>query len=133
MLAPSSIASAEQVSNSFDEARSPDGTCELRLNIGGPYEVTIDGGPITIYPNGSVVAVPQGSSVHYLRQERTIGSTAIGENATCATFVPVSEPATDSDESGIGRPVIAGAGFAIVAALGAAWWFLIGAKRRNVL
>lgn len=108
---------------SFEESEGPDDTCDLRINAGGPYEVTIDGGPIMIFPNESVVPVPQGSSVHYLRQERTIGSTAIGINETCAAFVPEAGAESSSSEGGgVSIPLIAGAGTAIVIlVLGAAW------------
>ena len=86
ILAQSAAATALPNSNTFEQANGPDGTCELHLNVGGPYEVSIAGGPPTIYENGSVVSVPQGSAVNYLRVERTIGFTAIGTNERCAVF-----------------------------------------------
>ena len=103
-LAPSPAA-AQQSAVSFEEAEGPDDTCDLRINTGGPYEVTIDGGAITVYPNGSVVPVPQGSKLHYLPEERTFGATAIGAIETCEIFVPTSSP---TDSSDIGTPLLVG-------------------------
>lgn len=128
-LAPSAVAAQESADSfeeavAFEEAEGPDDTCDLRINRGGPYEVTIDGGEITVFPDGSVVPVPQGSSLHYLPQERTFGATAIGANETCAIFVPAP-----GSSSGIGAPIITGAIVGVLVVLGAIWWFLIGSKR----
>ena len=127
-LAPSAVATA-QSAVSLEEADSPDGTCELRINAGGPYEVSIDGDAVIVFPNESVVPVPQGSSVHYLREERTFGATAIGTVETCETFVPTSS--SSSSSSGISAGFIAGAIVGVLVVLGVIWWFLIGAKRRQ--
>ena len=131
MLAPTATATAQSSASTFDEAEGPDDTCDLQLLAGGPYEVSIDGSPAVIYENDSVIAVPQGSSIRYIRVERTIGSTAIGTNETCAEFVPSAEPtpATDGDGDGISVPFIAGVGAGVVVAGAAAWWLLIGSKR----
>ena len=86
VLAQSTPATAQPVSSTFDEAEGPDEVCELTLIAGGPYDVTIDGGAVTVYENGSVVEVPQGSSVNYLRSERTFGFTATGVTERCAVF-----------------------------------------------
>ena len=96
VLAQSAAASAQSDSNRFDVAEGPDDVCDLHLNVGGPYEVSIAGGPPVIYDNGSVVPVPQGSSVNYLRVERTIGFTAIGTNERCGVF----DGETGSDDAG---------------------------------
>jgi len=123
VLAPSATATAQETAISFEEADGPDDACDLRVNSGGPFEVTIDGGPIVIQENGSVVPVPQGSSVHYLRQERTFGSTAIGVVDECEVFVAQESTSASEDTSsgGLGVPVIVGAGVAIVVLAGAVW------------
>lgn len=130
-LPAAATAGAQESPVSFAPADGPDAACDLQINTGGPYEVTIDGGPITIFENGSVVEVPQGSSVHYLRQNRTIGSTAIGTNETCA-IVPEADitPTQATDNSGSRGAFIAGAALGIVV-VGAAWWFLIRSKPRK--
>ena len=125
-LASSPVAAEQQIGVSLEEADGPDDTCDLRINTGGPYEVTIDGGSVTVYENGAVVPIPQGSRLIYLRQERTFGSTAIGTNETCQTFVSTS---SSTSSSGIGAPLLAGVIVGVVAVLGATWWFLIGTKR----
>ena len=117
VLAQSATATAQPNSNTFEEAEGPDDTCDLRLNVGGPYEVRIAGGPLTIHENGSVVPVPQGSSVTYLRVERTIGSTAIGTNARCAVF---------AGETDSGVPLVVIVGVVIVGVV------LVGAGLRVV-
>ena len=123
VLAPSATATAQDAAVFLEEADGPDDECDLRVNSGGPFEVTIDGGPIAIQDNGTVVPVPQGSSVHYLRQERTFGSTAIGVIAECDVFVAQGSTSV-SDDTGSGGAVVAvvvGAGVAIVVLAGAAW------------
>lgn len=123
VLAPSATATAQDAAVFLEEADGPDDECDLRVNSGGPFEVTIDGGPIAIQDNGTVVPVPQGSSVHYLRQERTFGSTAIGVIAECDVFVAQGSTSA-SDDTGSGGAVVAvvvGAGVAIVVLAGAAW------------
>lgn len=126
-LNPSAVVAAQESAVSFEEAEGPDDTCDLRINTGGPYEVTVDGGEIIVFPNESVVPVPQGSSLHYLPQERTFGATAIGANETCAVFVP--DPTSSTSSSGIGAPFIAGVVVGVLVVLGAIWWVLIGSKR----
>ena len=123
VLAPSATATAQDAAVFLEEADGPDDECDLRVNSGGPFEVTIDGGPIAIQDNGTVVPVPQGSSVHYLRQERTFGSTAIGVIAECDVFVAQGSTSV-SDDTGSGGAVVAvvvGAGVAIFVLAGAAW------------
>ncbi len=123
-LAPSGVAAEQQSSVEFEPAESPDDTCDLRINFGGPFEVTVDGGESAFFPDGSVVPVPQGSSVFYLPQERTFGSTAIGPLEMCETFVPAP-----GSSSGIGAPLIAGAVVVGLVVLGAVWWFPRQSKR----
>ena len=106
VLAPSATATAQDAAVFLEEADGPDDECDLRVNSGGPFEVTIDGGPIAIQDNGTVVPVPQGSSVHYLRQERTFGSTAIGVIAECDVFVAQGSTSI-SDDTGSGGAVVA--------------------------
>ena len=105
VLAQSAPVAAQAEASRFEQAEGPDDTCDLHLIAGGPYEVSIAGAPAVIYENGSVVPVPQGSNVNYLRVERTIGFTAIGTTERCAV-VP--------DEVGSGAPRIAIAGLAVV-------------------
>ena len=123
IAAPSATATAQETFVTLEEADGPDDACDLRVNSGGPFEVTIDGGPLAIQDAGSVVPVPQGSSVHYLPQERTFGSTATGVIATCEVFVGQESPSASEETSsgGVGVPVIAGAGVAILVLAGVAW------------
>ena len=129
VLAPSATATAQDAAVFLEEADGPDDECDLRVNSGGPFEVTIDGGPIAIQDNGTVVPVPQGSSVHYLRQERTFGSTAVGVIANCQVVVasestpePEPTPASgDTSSDGIGVPVIVGAGVVVLVLAGVVW------------
>lgn len=124
VLAPSTAAMAQGPAVSFEDAEGPDDTCDLLVNSGGPFEVTIDGGSIEVHDNGSVVPVPQGSSAHYLPQERTFGATAIGVVVECEAFVaqgpaPVSEDS--SSGGGIGVPLLVGVGVAVVVLAGVGW------------
>lgn len=96
VLAQSAPVAAQAEASRFEQAEGPDDTCDLHLIAGGPYEVSIAGAPAVIYENGSVVPVPQGSNVNYLRVERTIGFTAIGTTERCAVFVDD----TGSDDAG---------------------------------
>ena len=60
VLVSGATASAQSDLVVFEEAESRDDTCDLLLNDGGPYEVSIAGSIAVVYENGSVVAVPQG-------------------------------------------------------------------------
>ena len=120
LLVPGATAGAQSTTVQFEPAESPDDTCDLRLNDGGPYEVSIAGSIAVIYENGSVVAVPQGARVNYLQVERTFGSTAVGINERCDEFVPSAEPEPASTSDGLSTIGIAVAGVAGLALLGGA-------------
>ncbi len=122
ILAPTT-ATAQEPAISFDQADGPDDACDWRNNSGVPFELSIDGGSGVIHDDGSVVPVPQGSSVRYLPEERTFGSTAIGVVATCDAFVAQESTSTPDDTSsgGVAVPVIVGAGIVIVVLAGAVW------------
>ena len=141
ILAPSASATAQGTAITFDQADGPDDECEWRNNSGVPFELSIDGGPGVIHDDGAVIPVPQGSSVRWLPEERTFGSTAIGVIRECQPFVapestpepePTPEPesapasestpaAEDNSSGGIGVPVIVGAGVVILVLAGAVW------------
>ncbi len=123
VLAPTATAAAQGPAISFEDADGPDDACEWRNNSGVPFELAIDGGPGVIHDDGSVVPVPQGSSVRYLPEERTFGSTAIGVVAECDVFVAQESTSTSEDTSsgGVAVPVIVGAGVAIVVLAGVLW------------
>lgn len=141
VLAPSASATAQGSAITFDQADGPDGACEWRNNSGVPFELSIDGGPGVIHDDGAVIPVPQGSSVRWLPEERTFGSTAIGVIRECEVVVapestPEPEPAPETESSpepestsvaednssgGIGVPVIVGAGVVILVLAGAVW------------
>ena len=122
LLAPGATATAQSSAVTLEAAESSDDTCDLLINSGGPYEVSIAGSAAVVFENGSVVSIPQGSSVNYLRVERTFGSTAIGVSETCAEFVPAAEPAPATGGNGVGAPTIVVAGVAALALLGTAWF-----------
>ena len=90
VLAPGATATAQSTIVVFEEAEGPDDTCDLRLNDGGPYEVSISGARAVIYENGSVVPIPQGARVNYLQVDRTFGSTAVGINESCLLYTSPS-------------------------------------------
>ena len=150
VLAPSASATAQGSAITFDQADGPGGACEWRNNSGVPFELSIDGGPGVIHDDGAVIPVPQGSSVRWLPEERTFGSTAIGVIRECEPFVapestpepepapeteptpelePTPEPepapaAEDNSGGGVGVPVIVGAGVVILVLAGGATWKL---------
>lgn len=121
VLAPGTAASAQVDATVFEEAEGPDDTCDLRIIRSGPYEVSVDGGPITLYEDGSVIAVPQGGSVWYLRAERVTGFTATGSTERCEVFESAEQAAelavTGSETTVlvIGGVVLVAAGFQFVA------------------
>ena len=138
ILAPSASATAQGTAITFDQADGPDDECEWRNNSGVPFELSIDGGPGVIHDDGAVIPVPQGSSVRWLPEERTFGSTAIGVIRECQPFVapestpeqestpePESTPAAeDASSGGVGVPVIVGAGVVVLVLAGGAAWKL---------
>ncbi len=124
VLVPGATATAQSDLVVFEEAESLDDTCDLLLNDGGPYEVSIAGSIAVVYENGSVVSVPQGDRVNYRLVARTFGSTGVGITESCAEFVP--PPDTGGD--GISAPVVVVAGVLVLALLGAASWFVSKAR-----
>ena len=129
ILAPSASATAQGPPVTFEQADGPDDACEWQNNSGVPFELSIDGGEPLIQEDGSVVPVPQGSSVRYLPVERTFGSTAVGVIANCQVVVasestpePEPTPASgDTSSDGIGVPVIVGAGVVVLVLAGVVW------------
>ena len=129
VLSPSAAATAPGPAISFEQADGPDAACEWRNNSGVPFELNIDGGAGVIHDDGAVVPVPQGSSIRYLPEERTFGSTAIGVLTECEVFVAqettqeTTSATEDESSGGVVVLVIVAAGVAALVLAGAAWKF----------